>query len=73
MFSKFLEGLSLVLGMCIVMHALFTEDRRQTTARSARPVRPARYSAPKKRQMAYMAFGSSLLIYGVAEIVIRGM
>ena len=73
MFSKFLEGLSLVLGMCIVMHALLTDDRHQTAARSARPVKLARYRAPKGRQMAYMAFGSSLLIYGVAEIVLRGM
>ena len=74
MSSKFLEGLSLVIGMCILMHALFSEDRSQTGEHRVGETRPARGAVPgKRKQVAYMAFGSSLLIYGLAEVVLRGM
>ena len=73
MSSKFLEGLSMVIGMCILMHALFSEDRSQTSEHKLRDMKPARGAVPgKRKQVAYMAFGSSLLIYGMAEVVLRG-
>ena len=73
MLPKFLVGLSLVVGMFVLMHALFSEDRHQTSAHSTLAAKPTRRSAPRGKQMAYMAFGSSLLIYGLAEVILRGM
>lgn len=73
MFSKFFEGLSLVIGTCLLMHTFFSDDRRATPAQERAETRLARRAAPRKRQAAYMAVGSSLLVYGLAEVLLRGM
>ena len=73
MFSKFLEGLSLVIGMCVLMIAVFSDDRRASPARNTPTGKPAAKGAPRHRRAAYLAFGSSLLIYGLVEVVLRGM
>ena len=73
MYSKFIEGLSLIIGMCILMHALFSDDGHRTLAQNVVEIKPTRRIPPQKRQMAYMAFGSSLLVYGLAELVLRGL
>ena len=73
MFSKFLEGLSLIVGMCLLMDAVFGEDRHVKAA----PKKPASGPTPpfrsRRKQMVYIAFGSSLLIYGMAAVMLRGM
>lgn len=73
MISKFLEGLALVLGMCLLMHALFSDESLPTPTLDPVGAKRDRRAAHHARRAAYMAFGSTLLIYGLAGVMLRGM
>ena len=71
MFPKLLEGISLVIGMCFLMHSLVSE------AATRRPETPAEQKQRRlqdrlrRGRAAYVAIGSSLLVFGLVEMMFR--
>ncbi len=59
MYPKVLEGMALVIGMCLLMHALFSHETGKRSLYRGRA--------------AYLLLGSSLLAYGIAEVMLRSI
>lgn len=72
MHSKMLDGIALVCGMCLIMYALFSDNAKQ---RLQRPADPANRRLVKNSfaigRSGFIAFGVSLLAYGVIEVMLR--
>ncbi len=75
MFPKLMEGIALVIGMCILMHAFLSDGTSRPSAATEGPAaeeaRPASRKGLTKGRAAYLLFGSSLLVYGFAEVMLR--
>ncbi len=65
---KLIEGLSLLIGLFIILHALFSDTTEGTSAAIA-PSTQQKRSAGGRWRAAYLLAGSSLLLYGLAEVM----
>ncbi len=71
MFPKFIEGFSLVIGLCVCMYALFNSDAGVRSESSAAGQPRSRGNVPARVKAAYLLVGCSLLVYGLAEVIWR--
>lgn len=71
MSPKLFEGLSLIVGLCVCMYALFNSNLTPTSAPVASTPPKRNRKAPLHSRAAYLLAGSSLLAYGLAEVLLR--
>ena len=65
---KLIEGLSLLIGLFIILHALFSDTTDRTSA-TISPDRGEKRTTGGRWRAAYLLAGSSLLLYGLAEVM----